>query len=104
MAEFTPGPWAINGKPDDGFSPDINAFSGRGAYGLDVIARLFGDVPKFNGSPEEQWANARLIAAAPDLLTACEWAERALAPFSKEPAEKSGIALLRAAIAKARGD
>jgi hypothetical protein len=43
---------------------------------------------------------ARLIAAAPDLLAALQWAERALAPFSKEPAEQSGMAMIRAAIAK----
>ncbi len=36
------------------------------------------------------------------LLTACAWAEAALSPFSKSPAEKSGISLLRAAIAAAR--
>jgi len=47
--------------------------------------------------------NACLIAAAPDLLKVAIWAEAALAPFSKEPAEKSGIANLRAAIAKATG-
>ena len=38
---------------------------------------------------------------ASEMLTALKWAEAALAPFSKEPAEKSGISLLRAAIAKA---
>ncbi|MDJ0513109.1 MAG: hypothetical protein QNJ62_06665 [Methyloceanibacter sp.] len=49
---------------------------------------------------EEQ---AHLVAAAPELLEALEWAERALAPFSKEPAEKSGMALIRAAILKTKG-
>jgi len=43
------------------------------------------------------------IAAQADLLAACMWAESALAPFSKSPAEKSGIANLRLAIAKAKG-
>lgn len=46
---------------------------------------------------------APLVSAAPDLLAAAKWAEAALAPFSKDPAEKSGISLLRAAIAKAEG-
>ncbi len=45
---------------------------------------------------------AALMSAAPDLLTACIWAEAALAPFSKDPAEKSGIKMLRAAIARAK--
>lgn len=36
-----------------------------------------------------------------DLLAALKWAERALAPFSTEPAEKSGMTMIRKAIAKA---
>jgi hypothetical protein len=52
-------------------------------------------------SLEESAANARLIAAAPELLEMAKWAEAAIAPFSREPAEKSGISRLRAAIAKA---
>lgn len=55
------------------------------------------------GWDEMQEANACLIVAAPDMLAACKWAEAVLAPFSKEPAEKAGINLLRAAIAKAEG-
>lgn len=51
-----------------------------------------------------QLADLTLWAAAPDLYAACVWAEGALAPFSKEPAEKSGISLLRAALAKANPD
>jgi len=38
-----------------------------------------------------------------DLLEAAKWAEAAISPFSKDPAGKSGIAKLRAAIAKAEG-
>ena len=51
----------------------------------------------------ERLANCRLISAAPDLLEALEWAERALSPFSVEPQEKSGINMVRAALRKARG-
>lgn len=36
-----------------------------------------------------------------ELLAALKWAERALAPFSTEPAEKSGITMIRNAIKKA---
>lgn len=53
---------------------------------------------------EECRANARLIAAAPDLLAACEAAKLALRATSK--AEKDytfELCLLNAAIAKAKG-
>jgi hypothetical protein len=53
---------------------------------------------------EEVMAVAHLASAAPDLLEALVWAEAVLAPFSTSPAEKSGINLIRAAIAKANGD
>jgi hypothetical protein len=50
-------------------------------------------------------ANAERIALTwnchDDLVKALKWAEAALAPFSKEPAEKSGINMMRAALAKA---
>lgn len=49
----------------------------------------------------EDRKNVNLIAAARDLFEACKWAEAALAPFSKDPAEQSGMALIRAALTKA---
>ncbi len=84
MAEHTPGPWTV--------------YSRRG-----VIAVLRDTEPVINwqgfdstGLPEDALANARLCAAAPDLLAVCE---RIVA--------KDGIAGLRdqlaAAVAKARG-
>jgi hypothetical protein len=61
----------------------------------------------------EQCANARLIAAAPDLLAAlsellAEWDERdriaAQEPGCGGLNETGGVVLARAAIAKARGE
>jgi len=60
---------------------------------------------------EEQQANARLIAAAPDLLAALEagaeclvsWMEMADPDYVREPDEQV-LAAMRAAIAKARGE
>ncbi len=96
MSTHTPGPWKVfwaEGKRH--MFIGIGAMDGEGV--TDPHFNLWG------GTEEQAAANARLIAAAPDLLAACRWAESALAPFSKDPAEKSGIALLRAAIAKATG-
>lgn len=52
--------------------------------------------------PTEMFANARLIAAAPELLAACEAAEANLSPLYCS--EHLVMKLLRAAIAKATGD
>ena len=60
----TPGDWEVQGHPNDGFPPDIIAKTERGQFGVDIIARLLPDVPKFNGTPEELWANAKLFAGA----------------------------------------
>lgn len=83
--QHTPGPWRIG---DAGFT-------------------VFGP-PKPGALPEtiapvKNRANARLIAAAPDLLTAVE------ALLDCEPAllsakERKAYAIARAAIAKARGE
>ena len=64
------------------------------------ICQMFHDGTDMNEVGE---ANARLCASAPDMLAALKWAESAIAPFSKEPAEKSGMSLIRRAIAKAEG-
>lgn len=62
MSEFTPGPWQVFG-PDDEPYGDI----GVGKNGR-RICRLWQDdapVPEYNSA---QWANARLIAAAPEMV------------------------------------
>jgi hypothetical protein len=57
------------------------------------------------GNPLMEGANARLIAAAPDLLEACEAAARIFdgGPISISREYVSDLALIRAAIAKATG-
>lgn len=66
MAEHTPGPWEVD---------DCGNICGQGA----ALAQVFG-AEDFPCIPEEDYddvnlecaANARLIAAAPDLLAACQ--------------------------------
>lgn len=88
MSKFTPGPWKIGAPPPNG-EQTIGA-----QQGLMVAVATTG-----SGVPTE--ANARLIAAAPDLLEALIDAVCALECCGKDypAAEKA-----RAAIAKARGD
>ena len=86
--KHTPGPWRYVGH--------------FGTHCLDSNGRCIADAPHPNGmSEEEGFANARLIAAAPELLEALEY----LAGFEKN-ADWDGykaVTMAKSAIAKARG-
>jgi hypothetical protein len=74
MAKHTPGPWTLIGGKNGEW--DIEAVgdhdtSGGGAW---AIAQTFGSVGYGEGNIESD-ANARLIAAAPELLTALQTAK-----------------------------
>lgn len=62
MAEHTPRPWSVNEWPQ------ANADMSVGAVGTPRVAII----PLRDVSINEQKANARLIAAAPELLEAAE--------------------------------
>ncbi len=85
MSAHTPGPWVANLTPDG----DKIAICGDGL----VVART-------TGVTEEKQANARLIAAAPDLLQVLQ------DMLANHDAGESiiGFETARAAIAKARGE
>ena len=88
MSAHTPGPWrAVPNAP--GIS-DTVIDSGRRVV-ADVISRK---------STDELRANARLIAAAPELLDALEGLLNALPSATTHPAIKAA----RAAIVKATGE
>jgi hypothetical protein len=87
-AEHTPGPWQVTESGN--VAGPTRSFGSQGWVGRICLANVM------TGDVEVKAANARLIAAAPDLLAACEEALD----------EDSGLACagqLRAAIAKARG-
>ena len=97
--KHTPGPWTIeNHTIQDGLGgiKYSNIYKGK-----NVIAKCI------NWSPRHE-ANARLIAAAPDLLEACESGLKeieSLADFYVNPASQiteSVIKTLKQAIAKAK--
>jgi hypothetical protein len=91
-AQHTPGPWELVST----VSPQtLNLFGAAANHEYHIGTFLSGsrkDLETFK-------ANARLIAAAPDLLTACE----VLINTLMHKAAPKEIDLARAAIAKARG-
>lgn len=93
MNKHTPGPWTA-GRPDmqtfvDGV-PSKWIYDDKGQYVAAASGRI-------DGPWEQVMANARLIAAAPDLL--------AVAEYALEVSDKWGALhqMATAAIAKARG-
>lgn len=100
MTKHTPGPWEIGETARD-------CILGRNGCRFTICVMQ-------NTHRPEQKANARLIAAAPELLEAClaavddlEWHQAQDAEMSEcDPEEVAGIGsleFLRAAIAKAIG-
>ena len=101
MDKHTPGPWYVVGLPwDNGGCVVANADDPHcGELICTTDDRAWYD---HTDEDEERWrADARLIAAAPDLLAACEAALLWLEAWSEgdESAE-----ILRSAIAKAKGE
>lgn len=96
MSGHTPGPWvAVNVGSDDEPMMEVRA------------ARIAGQPPRHSvaicatgDSPQEmENANARLIAAAPDLLAALKKARVAVSAYSPDPTEP--LDEIDAALAKA---
>jgi hypothetical protein len=90
MSNFAPGLWSV--RPG---TFTVYAQHGRSVIKVaDTRQKLF--------TPECQVANARLIAAAPELLAAAQRAAHIL-QYCPDKQEKA-VALLLAAIAKAKGE
>jgi len=103
MSAYTPGPWEIQ---DEHFAKDLDPTTYCcyiGPKGRVSFANLqaYAKDPEWGMSNEETKANARLIAAAPELLEALAACEAAL---TAEGGWTSTIKLARAAIAKAKGE
>lgn len=97
MSKHTPGPWSIG----DDNNATCEVIAGPVAIPLDRIGRSPDAGSEYIISRDEMSANARLIAAAPDLLAALERLERlsGSAMMTDDPAREWA----RAAIAKAKG-
>ncbi len=109
MSEYTPGNWIgkVNGRwfRDDGWSAP---YSDEGCSSAIAIGDRLGDVIAYaclttDRSDAELEANARLIAAAPELLEALE---EAVFWDSHDEGDVPAVWLdkAKAAIAKARGE
>ena len=99
----TPGPWTVEHCRNEDGSPFLS-ISGQGPLGAWLADIQPGSI---NGKPldvtQMHEANARLIAAAPDLLAALKEMTE-LKHFTATRSEKeSADAKARAAIAKAKG-
>ena len=86
----TKGPWSLDG--------DLYAMNLDVIYGSGRIAMM--ECENDELSDDEVMANARLIAASPDMLAALEWAVEAA---DTEQYEADWYAAARVAIAKAKG-
>jgi len=102
----TPGPWRVHqmNHADGALWLTIGFKDYEGTS--DPDGRWIGpvaDLRFLNAREEEQWANARLIAAAPDLLAACEAMSAHLRNgWPQGVAFETIVDAMRAAIAKAR--
>ena len=109
-AKHTPGPWAVfpdsvSEAPEDHVAVVI--WPNRGSD-EDAVCEVYGELtgPDYERPLAEQMANARLIAAAPDLLEAARQAFH-LMNTSGQPEERpvsDVMAALAAAICKATGE
>lgn len=92
----TPGPWGVipNGgdvRPEAIFAPQAGGY---------IVATTWAIVPE-----AQRKANARLLAAAPELLAACQAMDSSFdqcGPWN-DPYIKNGREAIRSAIAKATG-
>lgn len=98
-AKHTPGPWEFATRPDSGgvSRPVVT-------HGMDLICA----VSRRDGNDAESESNARLIAAAPELLevmTKCEALLASITSISTDlaPFRDSVLRQARAAIARAEG-
>ena len=88
MTKHTPGPWKVF------FTYNVQAKAERSVANCNTLSS---NGPDWEQIKDENQANAYLIAAAPELLEACE----AALPFIDQPVI---VAKIKAAIAKARGE
>ena len=96
MTEHTPGPWSFYEAPD----VSKCAITNDGGF-LDIADLPYDYYPLVHPPPDVQLSNARLIAAAPEML---EKLIEIHAYFIDQMGESEGAEELAGLIAKARGE
>ncbi len=101
MTKFTPGPWVIFGEDEPvpgvpSIMIETDKKPGQDLRGICAVDCTMDDAGNFVLTGDD-WANAHLIAAAPDLLEALE----AMMQGNGDPIER--VTKAAAAIAKAKG-
>jgi hypothetical protein len=110
-AKHTPGPWQVRNELDDTIvvgNVDGESFpDGTHHFHYDFICDTSVDDYGEPTDPDTAKANARLIAAAPELLAALKAAHAALDSIYETEGflteERATLARIEAAIAKAKG-
>ena len=106
--KHTPGPWALETVPTTcGVCHKVGPFPGKRPVDKPRYACLYADYPSKGNQPDDELeANARLIAAAPDLLQELKNIANADTVEWDDPTEFEAWAKnrARAAIAKATGE
>ena len=103
--KHTPGPWRISGESATTVQADYRAINSEGGV---LIARALGYPNSgYFPSDDEAAANARLIAAAPELLEALEALRDNVGTcicYDESAREFNAWEMAKAAIAKAKGE
>ena len=99
MSKHTPGPWQTDQAEHDAPYQDIRIHAGKGS-----ICSVWIDDAPLHDYNAEQRANARLIAAAPELLEALRTAVDHLEGMPDQEDVAACVVKARAAIAKATGE